>query len=155
MSVFPWRVTSVFHSASYTDTCWYGVFSKGEIFWCSMYFLLSLQSTSSLNFGLNKSSIDFSWKLFEIFKLNKILQKVYMYRNSWFKSKLICDMWILKKGKHNMWIYEALWSLICLLKCTWPTHFLFHLVNTSRFPCQEPCTWKEGFEISLLNFWCM
>ena len=35
-----------FHSASYTNTCWYVVFSKGEIFGaaCTLYPVCSLQS---------------------------------------------------------------------------------------------------------------
>ena len=75
------------------------VFSKGEIFWYSMYFVPSLQSACSLNFGLNKSSIDFSWNLMFI------LWKIY-------KSPLSLLLWL----KVKVFIRFSAFALQHLLK---------------------------------------
>lgn len=67
------------------------------------------------------------------------------------RPKLTCDALILQKGERDSWI-EPVSGVICLLKYTGLVIFLFHFVETSRFPWSIIHK-RRDFMFSLLTSW--
>lgn len=60
-------------------------------------------------------------------------------RDAWLKPKLICDACNLLKNER-----DPAWSVICLLKCTWPVIFFSFSENLKIY--LKSCIQEERFE---------